>query len=126
KPTYRQGTQCTTIDYIFCHPSLLPSIGRTTQRFLLPEFTDHAQINLILHLDKPHIGPGTWRFNTQLLEQQDFCELLVETLDTFFQETTNFTSKQLQWDTLKTVIKKTAIGFTEGSSSKRKSRLAML
>ncbi|ORZ16222.1 hypothetical protein BCR42DRAFT_316404, partial [Absidia repens] len=110
--TYRQGKQGTTVDYIFCHPSLMPAIGNTTQRFLLPSFTDHAQLSFVLHIDKPYIGPGVWRFNNQLLQQDEFRELLLNTLDRFFAMETETKSKQSQWDTLKVTIKRLAIGYS--------------
>ncbi|SAL95011.1 hypothetical protein, partial, partial [Absidia glauca] len=125
-PTFTRGRQRSTIDYIFCTRDMLPSTERATQEYLPPEWTDHAMLKINVLLTPTNTGPGTWRFNNQFLEHDQYCKLLLRYLDLFFDSDRTFSSIQEQWDSLKTTIKKTAMHYGRMYSRHRRHRLGDL
>jgi hypothetical protein len=63
-----------------------------------------------MHIDlagqgEEQIGPGTWRINPQLTVNEEFQQLLSETLGDHFGNLPQDTDKQVQWETVKTTVK---------------------
>ena len=46
--------------------------------YYLPFFTDHRYIQATFSLDSTSVasGPGYWKFNTSLLQDQEYCDLV--------------------------------------------------
>ena len=46
-------------------------------------FSDHDQVKIVVKWgDRPRWGPGTWKMNTQVLEDPQFAEELQHILET--------------------------------------------
>ncbi|KAH8553097.1 hypothetical protein BGW37DRAFT_414945, partial [Umbelopsis sp. PMI_123] len=108
-PTFTRGESRTTIDYIYVSNRLQRYITGFETNFLPSTWTDHnlMYIDLADQRDEQK-GPGTWRMNPQLIENEVFQDLLSETLtqlDDHFQTLSPATDKQSQWETVKTTIK---------------------
>ena len=49
---------------------------------ITPEIlTDHSQIQMTLQIEELHRGPGVWKLNDLLLEDPEYCEIMVDTLE---------------------------------------------
>ena len=70
--------------------SVLPSIR-----------SDHSPILLTFkHLDKFTKGPGIWKFNNSLLQNDDFCMRLTEHIDKVIEDSDGIMENQLKWELL--------------------------
>ena len=93
-----QGTRCDILPYVF---------------------SDHDFV--ILHYDiaaLPLRGPGVWKFNNSLLDDESFCLEISDLIEQFLAFRHCFASQRDFWECLKSDIKLTAIAF-----SRRKHRL---
>ncbi|KAI8329920.1 hypothetical protein BC941DRAFT_475897 [Chlamydoabsidia padenii] len=121
---FRRGEARTTIDYIFCSRHHIPLILHCDQQFLVTHWTDHALMNISLKTPRNQWGPGVWRFNTQLLDQEDFQDILLATRNAFFKSNKNSSSTiQQQGDRLKTLTKTCAIKYASLSNRDRHRKL---
>ena len=70
-------------------------------------YSDHdfVYLELNLHNAKPR-GPGVWKFNNSLLQDEFFCVLMSDLIDHFLQTRSSFQSDIVMWDKLKNEIKK--------------------
>lgn len=113
-PTYHHGDNThTTVDYIFASPSLRSCVTNARQWLLSPEWTDHELLSIDLRINNIDTGPGCWRFNPYLLQQPSFDQLLKDTVNGYFRQLdTSSIEPQQAWDSLKHVIKETAVHFS--------------
>ena len=76
-------------------------------------FSDHdfVRLDLNLHDTKPR-GPGVWKFNNSLLQDDFFCCLMFDLIDRFLQTRSSFRSDMVMWDNLKKEIKNFCINFS--------------
>ena len=102
----------------FLVPRLLCS--QVTRCDILPcVFSDHDFV--ILHYDiaaLPLRGPGVWKFDISLLDDESFCSEIWDLIEQFLAFRHCFASQRDFWESLKSDIKLTAIAF-----SRRKHRL---
>ena len=72
-------------------------------------FSDHDQVKIVVKWgDRPRWGPGTWKMNTQVLEDPQFAEELPQILE-IHRTNKLFFSNSESWDHLKLNIKKLSI-----------------
>ena len=50
-------------------------------------------------------GPGVWKFNKSLLQDEDFCSLIYDLIEHFLNSRSSFPSDLILWDRLKEEIK---------------------
>jgi exonuclease III len=124
--TFQRGRDRTTIDYVFGHHHLIHQIGNTQHHYLPQEWTDHHMLSFDFHGIDDQMGPGTWRLNPQLFQDESFRFFLQVQLQNFFLDTRQFTSKQQKWDALKTLVKKCGMHFGQINNRKRNATLLSL
>ncbi|KAG1144619.1 hypothetical protein G6F37_012271 [Rhizopus arrhizus] len=108
-PTFRRGTTCSTIDYIFASESLLVNIHASAVDFLQPTWTDHALLTTSFKFVQNHQGPGLWRANPHLTKNAFFINDLSTALEKFHDSMVDSAlSVQDQWDLLKTTVRSVA------------------
>lgn len=115
-PTFKRGTSMSTIDYLFCSPSLIQQLQSSSIDFMCSEWTDHAMLTATFAFSSSQQGPGLWRANPQLAKNDYFITSTHTALDAFFQQSPT-TSPQMQWDAIKTIVKSVArrIGIRQSS-----------
>lgn len=76
-------------------------------------YSDHdfVYIELDLHLASQH-GPGVWKFNNSLLQDEKFCSSVSDLIDRFVQLRSSFPSDLIMWDRLKHEIKCFSINYS--------------
>ena len=57
-------------------------------------------------------GPGFWKFNNTLIQDNDFCALVSDLIDSFLLSRTSFPSDMVMWDSLKDEIKRFSISYS--------------
>ena len=78
---------------------------------------DHSAITLsISGLDETERGPTFWEFNSNLVNDSDYCELLTT-------EYVNWLDKRVLWDLIKYKIRQRTITFSKGQAGKRGAKL---
>ena len=82
-------------------------------------FSDHDFVILDYDIAAlPLRGPGVWKFNNSLLDDESFCLEISDLIEQFLAFRHCFASQRDFWESLKSDIKLTAIAF-----SRRKHRL---
>ena len=72
---------------------------------------------LVLSLPEPSPhGPGFWKFNNALLEDDDYKEMIRELYPSLRKKHSSTQDKQLFWELTKMVIKTATISFSKGRS----------
>lgn len=76
-------------------------------------YSDHdfVYMELDLHLVSQH-GPGVWKFNNSLLQDEKFCSSVSDLIDRFVQLRSSFPSDLIMWDRLKYEIKCFTINYS--------------
>ncbi|KAK4521393.1 uncharacterized protein ATC70_012008 [Mucor velutinosus] len=120
-PTFRRGTSRSTIDYVYCSPTLFQQLHSSSIDFMCSQWTDHAILNTTFQFSSSQQGTGLWRANPQLAKNEYFVTEIHQALDQFFQEPG--TSPQAQWDALKAVVKTIARRIGRRHSSWRNRQL---
>ena len=96
----RYGFKQSRIDFflISCHLEfLVKSVD------IVPSIkSDHSLLTLSLVLTKNHPrGRGLWKFNSNLLYDNDYKELVKDTIQESLEDSENLVSRELTWDYLK-------------------------
>ena len=66
------------LDFFLISSSLL---GNVTNANILPGFkTDHSMVSIHLKTNQNPRGPGFWKFNTSLLSDIDYINVIKETI----------------------------------------------
>ncbi|KAI7846812.1 hypothetical protein BDC45DRAFT_576609 [Circinella umbellata] len=126
-PTYTSSSHQTTIDYIFTASTNISNIIQRNQLWLSSNWTDHDLLSIDLLLNNVEIGPGTWRFNPLLLDEEPFCKLLATTIHGFFTQAALAPQDLTKdWDNFKLVMKETARDFTRRTTITTKVHLRQL
>ncbi|ORX48055.1 hypothetical protein DM01DRAFT_1135245 [Hesseltinella vesiculosa] len=81
-------------------------LAQASGQFFLPRlWTDHHLVYVDLTLQRPTMGPGTWRFNNQLLGSELFMAQLEQLLAAFHSRRKRpDLSPQKQWEDMKTSV----------------------
>ena len=80
----------------------LTNVDATCKIFHAPE-TDHSAISLHLQtrFNKQRRGRGFWKFNSSLLEDDNYVNALCKNIDLFKAKYENVADKGLKWDPIK-------------------------
>ena len=76
-------------------------------------FSDHDFVNLCLEFDQAQVrGPGLWKFNASLLQENEFCALIEDRISYLSSCIDFFPSVKSWWDFFKTSIKSEIVFFS--------------
>lgn len=76
-------------------------------------FSYHEFVFVTLELgDPPRQGPGMWKLNNYLLEDQSYCKRIHSLIDSFLPFEHAFASSSTFWESLKWDIKSASIAFS--------------
>ena len=119
--TWRQATNkiyC-RLDYFLISQNNI-DIAKSS-KIMAPLLSDHSPVLVqIQFLEEPHRGPGHWKFNLKLLNDEEYkikIKELIKTLQTKYDKIEN---KCIKWDLFKYEIRKFTITF---SKHKKKEKL---
>ena len=77
-------------------------------------YSDHEFVFIDLTLDgSPKFGPGVWKLNNSLLEDESYCDRIRALIDRFLIFKHVFSSVSSFWESLKTDIKAESIAFSK-------------
>lgn len=82
--------------------------------------SDHSAVSLLLKTVPEHRGPGCWRFDGDLLGNEEFVAAMGDFLDEW--RAPDLPSAHSRWDFLKYEIRKFSIDFSRKSRSQAKTR----
>ena len=112
--THGRAKQCTwfnasktigsRLDKFFITQAL---VTHATKCEILPcVFSDHDYVSLHLDLQNiPTHGPGIWRFNSSLLDDETYCSQVTDILERHILLRETFSSLHEWWDSLKDIVK---------------------
>lgn len=83
--------------------------------------SDHSlvKLNFKLHETQPR-GRGFFKFNSMLLKEEEYVEMIKDTIEQFSRENINMTNKAILWDCLKCLIRGKTISYATAQARKRK------
>jgi len=88
-----------------------------------PIAPDHKTVLLSLHWTKVlPVGPGFWKFNNTLLEDNNFVEQMRQRYSGFREKYNYIQDKRMYWELLKMEIRCFTISFAEGKAKEAKKR----
>ena len=89
--------------------------------------TDHKALTFQFLINIPPRGPGYWKLNTKLLDDNDYCEQITKIItDTYNDPTMYKYSNSLKWDIMKTKIKEFSIKKGVEKARERRNELSQL
>ncbi|KAL9978190.1 hypothetical protein ACROYT_G015684 [Oculina patagonica] len=95
------------------HADIIPSIK-----------SDHSAITLQINAIEDKVcGPSHWVFNSSLLEDDTYIDLICSSLKVWLKEFEDIHDKQLLWDLVKYKIRQTTISFSKEKAKERRNRL---
>ena len=96
------------------HTEIIPSIK-----------SDHSAITLQINSieDQSH-GPSHWTFNSSLLDDDNYIDLITSSLKIWLKEFEDIHDKRLLWDLLKYRIRQFTIVFSKQKAKERRNKLA--
>lgn len=126
--TFKRGPTRSTVDYIFASPDIKGDLIKTLLAYLPSEWTDHHLLTMSLHVsESTQMGPGTWRFNPQFLDDTEFQSILSDTLHNLVNNIDLQTiNRQLLWDKIKLKVKICTILYSSEKNKKYKSSIEHL
>ena len=86
--------------------------------------TDHSAITLSINgLDETERGPNFWKFNLNLVNDSDYCELLTTEYVNWLEEFKEVQDKRVLWDLIKYKIRQRTITYSKGKARERRAKL---
>ena len=73
--------------------------------------TDHSMISLEIKTTENKRGPGFWKFNCSLLQDDNYIKLIKETIQETITDNPN-TEPPLLWDTVKCKVRGVSINYS--------------
>ena len=96
-----------------------------TMAEMIPGFqTDHSIPRLVIDWEETTRGPGYWKFNNSLLQDQIFVEQLYKTLEIELAQPTK--DPKQKWELIKLTIRNTALKYSARKHKAMKNKLAVL
>lgn len=109
------------IDYFFMDKALLPTVKRVEYSAIV--VSDHAPVLLDLAFSQNLTQPSTWRLNTTLLADNQFCDLISKEIEEFLLfNRLESVSPSILWETLKVVIRGKIISYSSTRNKERKQK----
>ena len=110
------------LDYIFAANNVMQSIPASGINN--GHISDH-RIPYIIYQENDNVrGPGFWRFNTSLLQDEDYCEQIRELVNTKKQE--SFPTVTEKWDWIKSEIRGFTVKYTTRKKKSKINQLAVI
>ena len=99
----------------------LCNLDATCKIFHAPE-SDHSAISLHLQakFKKQHRGPGFWKFNNSLLEDDNYVNSLRKNIDFYKAKYENIENIGLKWDLIKMEIRDFTVKYAKTKAKTRK------
>ncbi|CAG2203548.1 unnamed protein product [Mytilus edulis] len=121
--TWRQRTpliQC-RLDFWLISNFLSSSVTKTS---IVPSIkSDHSLIKLTLSGENfSERGPGFWKFNSGLLTDKDYVDIVKNTLSECDDKYQNLENKNLKWDTIKSEIRGATVKYSKYKNMKLRER----
>ncbi|CAG2212335.1 unnamed protein product [Mytilus edulis] len=121
--TWRQRTpliQC-RLDFWLISNFLSSSVTKTS---IVPSIkSDHSLIKLTLSGENfSERGPGFWKFNSGLLTDKDYVDIVKNTLSDCDEKYHNLENKNLKWDTMKSEIRGATVKYSKYKNMKLRER----
>ena len=111
------------LDYIFCDLMSLNSTKEATIESMVN--SDHRMVSMILQNNKFSRGPGTWKFNNNLLKDADYVQTINTLIDDHIIEYEECSREQC-WELLKVKIKSTSIEHSKIKSQQNRNKYQQL
>ena len=84
---------------------------------------DHKAVSLSINLNEEFKrGPGLWKFNNTLLQDECFLQLIKDYYPCILQKHADVTDKQLLWELIKMEIRSETIRYSKRKSKQSKTR----
>lgn len=113
------------IDYFFIDSTLNSCVNSSD--YLGIVISDHSPLLLDIQLSNYKPSPPLWRFNSLLLADKEFCELISNSIDEFLSFNHNDSSSySLLWETLKCYLRGQIISYSALSNKKINGKLNAL
>jgi hypothetical protein len=119
------GSQASRLDMVWISSHLLEHVHQVD---ILPFFrSDHSYVFLRISLPSmPKRGPGTWKFNSSLLTDDDYIDQVRVFWQMWQQEKASFPSLAVWWDAGKKRIKDVSRTFVSRKARARRVRIKSL
>ena len=114
------------LDFFLISSSLL---GNVTNANILPGFkTDHSMVSIHLKTNQNPRGPGFWKFNTSLLSDIDYINVIKETIKNVanLYKYDASVNEILLWDMIKLEVRTSSIAFSKKKNKKLKCKEKIL
>ncbi|KAF1801202.1 hypothetical protein V8B55DRAFT_1299047, partial [Mucor lusitanicus] len=136
-PTFRRGSNHSTIDYLYASSFLFQHLHSSEIAFLASTWTDHALLRARFIFSSDRQGSDLWRANPHLSTNPYFQAQLYPALDVFFDNLELTTSidiaasispstPQENWDALKELVQSVARSVSRSHSSALQRQLKRL
>ena len=77
---------------------------------------DHKAIRVQLHLEKDSRGPGLWKFNNSLLEDEIYVNLITDSYAAIQNKYSGIIDKRLKWELVKMELRGVTIPFSKNKA----------
>ena len=77
---------------------------------------DHKAVKLQLTIPQGKRGPGLWKFNNSLLEDEDYIKLIKENFPVIREKYLGIEDERLKWELLKREIRDITISFSRNKA----------
>ena len=89
--------------------------------------SDHSAITLSFSGVQDDIrGPSFWKFNSSLVNDQDYCDLLDENVKEWLKEFKEVVDKRVLWDLLRYKIRQLTINYSKTKARNRRAKESKL
>lgn len=89
--------------------------------------TDHSAISMHINgIDETGRGPSFWKFNSSLLEDEDYIKLLTDRYNIWLEEGKDIQDPRVLWDFIKYKIRYETISYNKQKAKNRREKLSVL
>ena len=86
--------------------------------------SDHSAITLSVNgLDENVRGPSFWKFNSTLVNDQEYCDLLRSEYKTWLEEFKEVNDKRVLWDLIKYKIRQRTIAYSKVKAREKREKM---
>ena len=111
------------IDYIFVSKGIDQMVKNVM--FLLGIQTDHRACQMMINLCKIDRGVGFWKFNNQMLEDENFKQHIIQEINDSLVATAK-KSSTVKWEVLKSRLAKCCKNYSRVRANDKKEAIASL
>jgi exonuclease III len=114
-----KGIQQSRLDYFIIPQNMIASIDKC--EIDLGMYTDHSIVNLEIAGESQNLrGRGFWKFNTSLLSDSDFVNMINTTIENSIEDNQNCENKGLKWDFIKMKVRAATISYASHKAKKNR------